>query len=94
MSNEIRCETCRWWGAQRPGGIAIRSGAGLCRRFPPNPQPDFTIDPFPVTFSFDWCGEHSPPASGGMVAKADRVPMIGEIPTERIARHNIDADAP
>jgi hypothetical protein len=29
-----------------------------------------------------------------MVAKADRVPMIGEIPTERIARHNIDADAP
>lgn len=61
MSESIRrtwaCETCRFWHTSP----ALPKGKGWCRRFPPAwPARIEADEKWPLTRSFEVCGEHQP----------------------------------
>lgn len=67
MSDEPKCETCRYWLNSGPDAPDA-GGYGTCRRFPPIAA-EFTafeeggmahVGRWPDTASTDWCGEHKP----------------------------------
>ena len=69
MQNDRRCETCLFWEDDEmeleptpreivPGtGLIVLEKYGLCRRYPPNPNPPEGQHGWPVTDYKDWCGE-------------------------------------
>lgn len=73
ITNEAKCETCRWWfnaGEQK----------GECRRYPPNPPQfkpnpnghglDWIVASWPDTHPHDFCGEHAQVQSGNLAEGA------------------------
>lgn len=60
MTEQPRCETCRYWESQfrdTDGRIVpALDGFGRCLRFPPHHPTE--LDGFPASHKDDWCGEH------------------------------------
>ena len=60
MTDQPRCETCRWWS--RPAKTI--AAEGTCHRFPPTgvirPCGGGAYNRFPSTLFSDFCGEHQP----------------------------------
>lgn len=60
MSDQPRCETCRWFGND---GACGSDGESHCHRYPPTVVVQgngFTRPKWPFVRQTDFCGEHQP----------------------------------
>jgi hypothetical protein len=63
-----RCDGCQFWMKAEQDDIVPSAivWLGHCRRYPPTrgrlrtKDGDITAHEFPVTYEFEWCGEHKP----------------------------------
>jgi hypothetical protein len=66
MTSKSSCADCRWWHFQASEGQERSSdtAVGYCRRFPPARREN-GVGAWPITFGYDWCGEHEARGDGG-----------------------------
>jgi hypothetical protein len=50
---EIGCNECRFWEKQE-----VDNSLGYCRRYAPRPSSSTPFISWPITRSYDWCGEY------------------------------------